>query len=184
MIFLETELKGAFIVELERREDARGFFARSFCVRELEALGLSLDVVQCNVAFTHGKGTLRGLHYQVPTAAETKLMRCMRGGVFDVIVDLRPESPTYLRHIGVELSAENRRAVLVPQFFAHGYQTLVDESEMTYLVDKFYNPSCERGVRYDDPALAIGWPLTIGSVSDKDAAWPLLKPALAQAAPG
>jgi dTDP-4-dehydrorhamnose 3,5-epimerase len=176
MKFIPTELEGAFILEPERREDARGFFARSFCVKELEAHGLSLSVLQCNVAFTHKKGTLRGLHYQVPPAAETKLMRCTRGSVYDVIVDLRPGSPTYLKHIGVQLTAENRRALFVPALFAHGYQTLTDESEMTYLVNEFYNPSCERGLRYDDPALAIRWPVRLAAISDKDFSWPLLKP--------
>ena len=176
MKFTSTELEGAFILEPELREDARGFFARSFCVKEFAAHGLSLNVLQCNIAFTHRKGTIRGLHYQVSPAAETKLMRCTRGGVYDVIVDLRPESPTYLGHIGVELTAENRRALLVPALFAHGYQTLTDDSEMTYLVNELYNPSCERGVRYDDPALAIRWPVPLTVISDKDAHWPLLKP--------
>ena len=175
MKFIPTELEGSFIVELERWEDARGFFARSFCVSEFEAHGLSLNVLQCNIAFTHRKGTLRGLHYQVPPAAETKLMRCTCGGVYDVIVDLRPESPTYLSHVGVELTAENRRALLVPALFAHGYQTLTDDSEMTYLVDEFYNPSCERGVRYDDPAIGIRWPLPVSAISVKDRDWPLLE---------
>jgi dTDP-4-dehydrorhamnose 3,5-epimerase len=176
MKFIPTELEGAFILEPQRREDARGFFARSFCVKEFRAHGLSLSVLQCNIAFTHQRGTLRGLHYQVPPAAETKLMRCSRGAVYDVIVDLRPESPTYLKHIGVDLTAENRRALFVPAFFAHGYQTLTDNSEMTYLVDEFYDPSCERGVRYDDPALAIRWPSPAAVISDKDTSWPLLKP--------
>jgi dTDP-4-dehydrorhamnose 3,5-epimerase len=176
MKFISTDLEGAFILEPERREDARGFFARCFCVKELEEHGLSLSVLQCNIAFTHRKGTLRGLHYQMPPMAETKLVRCTRGAVYDLIVDLRPESRTYLKHIGVELTAQNRRALFVPALFAHGYQTLTDDSEMTYLVDEFYTPSSERGLRYDDPALAIRWPLPLAFISDKDASWPLLMP--------
>ena len=175
MRFTPTKLAGAFIVDLERREDGRGFFARSFCKREFEAQGLALDVVQSNVASTYKQGTLRGLHYQEPPAAETKLMRCTSGAVFDVIVDLRPDSPTYREHVGVELTADNRRSLYVPPLFAHGYQTLTDNSEVTYLVNEFHSVECERGLRYDDPALRIPWPLPVAMISDKDASWPLLE---------
>jgi dTDP-4-dehydrorhamnose 3,5-epimerase len=176
MRFVATELEGAYVVELDRREDTRGFFARAFCIKELEGHGAPFQVVQSNVAFTYRKGTLRGLHYQLPPAAETKLVRCTQGCVYDVIVDLRPESRSYLQHFGIELSARNRSALLVPPFFAHGYQTLADESEMTYLVNEFYDPSSERGLRYDDPALRISWPLLVSSLSEKDNSWPPLTP--------
>ena len=174
MIFHPTPLAGAFVLDLERREDARGFFARAFCTRELQAHGLALAVAQSNVAFTRRRGTVRGLHYQEPPATETKLVRCTQGAVLDVIVDLRPGSPTRLRHAAVELTAANHRALLVPPLCAHGYQTLTDDAEITYLVSEFYAPAQERGLRHDDPALAIRWPLPVADVSDKDTAWPLL----------
>jgi dTDP-4-dehydrorhamnose 3,5-epimerase len=175
MRFTQTDLEGAFLLDLERHEDQRGFFARTFCVSEFKVHGLSLDVVQCNVAYSHQKGTLRGLHYQIPPATEAKLMRCTRGSVFDVIVDLRPGSATYLRHVGVELSAQNYRGLFVPPLFAHGYQTLSDETEVTYLVNEFYNAECERGLRYNDPGLGINWPLPVSVISDKDASWSLFE---------
>jgi dTDP-4-dehydrorhamnose 3,5-epimerase len=174
MIFSPTQLPGAFVLDVERREDARGFFARSFCTRELQAHGLTLPVVQGNVAFTRRRGTVRGLHYQAPPAAETKLVRCTQGAVLDVIVDLRPDSPTWLQHLSVELTARNQRALFVPPLFAHGYQTLTDDVEVTYLVSEFFTPETERGARYDDPALGIRWPLPVAAISEKDAAWPLL----------
>lgn len=174
MKFVPTPLTGAVVVEVERREDRRGFFARSFCVREFAAQGLDVNVAQANLAGTFVKGTVRGLHYQVPPSTETKLIRCTYGAIFDVIVDLRPGSPTYLQHYGVELTAENQRAIYVPPMFAHGYQALVDGTELTYLMGDFYDPACERGLRHDDPALGIRWPLPVTLISEKDAAWPLL----------
>lgn len=174
MRFTETELAGAYLVELDRLEDERGFFARTFCAREFEDHGLSPVVAQANVSFNHRAGTLRGLHYQVPPSAETKLVRCTRGAIHDVIVDLRPGSPTRLQHVGVELSEQNRRALYVPKGFAHGYQTLTDDAEVAYQVDEFYAPGLEQGLRHDDPALGIVWPLAVSVVSEKDAAWPLL----------
>lgn len=174
MIFTPTPLAGAFVLDLERREDERGFFARAFCGREFAAHGLTLPVVQANVALTRRPGTVRGLHYQAPPAAEAKLVRCTHGAVFDVIVDLRPESPTRLEHFAVELSASNRRAVFVPPMFAHGYQALTADAEVTYLVSEFFTPESEGGVRHDDPALGIRWPLPVTSLSAKDASWPLL----------
>jgi dTDP-4-dehydrorhamnose 3,5-epimerase len=174
VIFTETKLKGAWLIDVEPRQDARGFFARSFCQTELAAHGLEFHVVQANVAMTLREGTVRGLHYQVPPAAEVKLMRCTRGAIYDVIVDLRSDSPTCRQHFGVELSAENRRSLLVPGGFAHGYQTLTDDAEVTYLVTEFYSPECERGLRYDDPALGIRWPLPVKEISSKDLSWPLL----------
>ncbi|MFN7659089.1 MAG: dTDP-4-dehydrorhamnose 3,5-epimerase, partial [Dolichospermum sp.] len=139
------------------------------------AHGLKPTVAQCNLSFNHKKGTLRGMHYQTLPAAETKLIRCTQGAIYDVIVDMRPESPTYLSHIGVELTAENRRALYVPEMFAHGYQALTDGAEVVYQVGEFYTPGYERGLRYDDPILGISWPLNATEMSDKDRNWPLLE---------
>jgi len=171
MIFVETELKGAFVLELERREDNRGFFARAFCQKEFEAHGLKPTIAQANVASNRLKGTIRGMHFQYPPAAETKLVRCTRGAILDIIVDLRPESPTYLRHIAVELSEDNQRALYVPERFAHGYQTLVDRTETSYQVGEFYAPETEGGLAYDDPRLGLQWPLPVAVISEKDAQW-------------
>jgi dTDP-4-dehydrorhamnose 3,5-epimerase len=176
MRLTETRLTGAYLIELELRQDARGFFARSFCQREFESHGLKPLVAQCNCSFNHRKGTLRGMHYQLAPAAETKLVRCTRGAVWDVIVDLRPTSPTYLQHIGVELSDDNRRQLYVPEMFAHGYLTLTPGAEVAYQVGEFYTPGYERGIRFDDPALQIEWPAKIELVSEKDMAWPRYVP--------
>jgi dTDP-4-dehydrorhamnose 3,5-epimerase len=173
MIFSETKLKGAFIIDLEIREDHRGFFARTFCAKEFEDHGLKPVVAQCNLSFNYKAGTLRGMHYQTPPAAETKLIRCTRGAIYDVIIDLRPESPTYMQHVGVELTEENRRALYVPEMFAHGYQTLTDGAEVVYQVGEFYTPGYERGIRYDDPAFGIQWPVPVSVISEKDASWSL-----------
>ena len=175
MIFHETKLKGAFIVELDKKEDDRGFFARAFCAREFGEQGLRPQVAQANMSYNQKKGTVRGMHYQVPPASEPKFIRCISGAIWDVIIDMRPDSPTYLQHIGVELSADNRRAIYVPDMFAHGNQALTDGAELLYLVGEFYTPGCERGVRFDDPAIGIEWPLPVTVVSDKDRAWPLLE---------
>ena len=174
MQFTPTALEGAMIVDLQRLEDERGFFARSFCRREFDQLGMNSDVVQANVSFNVNKGTLRGMHYQVAPAPETKLVRCTRGSIVDVIVDMRESSPTYRQHIAVELTAENHRALFVPANFAHGFQTLEDNSEVMYLVSGFYTPECERGLRFNDPALNIQWPVPVEHMSDKDTQWPLL----------
>jgi dTDP-4-dehydrorhamnose 3,5-epimerase len=178
VIFSETQLPGAFVVDLDRKGDERGFFARTFCRDEFEAHGLDPDVVQCNVSYNHVAGTLRGMHYQTDPAPETKLVRCTAGAVFDVIIDMRPGSPTYLQHFGVELSADNRRALYIPGLFAHGYLTLTDGAEVNYQVGEFYTPEAERGLRYDDPALGIEWPVPVKVISDKDASWPLLEDVL------
>ncbi|MEM8831303.1 MAG: dTDP-4-dehydrorhamnose 3,5-epimerase [Cyanobacteria bacterium P01_G01_bin.19] len=175
MKFTETKLKGAFIVALEPRTDHRGFFSRTFCAQEFAAHNLKPAVAQCNLSFNYTKGTLRGMHYQLPPATETKFIRCTKGAIYDVIVDLREDSPTYLQHIGVELSEENRLALYVPEMFAHGYQALTDNTEIFYQVSEFYTPNRERGMRYDDPVLEISWPLPISEISDKDANWSLLK---------
>jgi dTDP-4-dehydrorhamnose 3,5-epimerase len=174
MIFDETDLAGAFVIDLERREDDRGFFARSFCQEEFEEHGLKPVIAQANLAYNHRKGTLRGMHFQIPPAAETKLVRATRGAILDIIVDLRPESPTYLQHVVVELTQENHRALYVPERFAHGYQVLVDETETSYQVGEFYSPPNERALRYDDPRLGLEWPLPVAVISDKDRDAPLL----------
>jgi dTDP-4-dehydrorhamnose 3,5-epimerase len=174
MIFVETELAGAYILELERRQDARGFFARAFCQKEFEAHGLKPVIAQANIASNPKKGTLRGMHFQFPPAAETKLVRCTRGAIVDIIVDLRPESPTYLRHIAVELNEDNQRALYVPERFAHGYQVLRDNTDTSYQVGEFYAPGLESGLRYDDPRLGLEWPLPVTLIADKDRAWKLL----------
>lgn len=175
MIFTETPLKGAYVLDLEIRTDERGGFARTFCAQEFEAHGLKATVAQCNLSYNHKAGTLRGMHYQIPPAAETKLVRCTQGGIYDVIIDMRPDSPTYLQHFGVELTAENRRAIYIPELFAHGYQALTDGTEVVYQVGEFYTPGYERGLRYDDPAFGIVWPLPVTVISEKDAAWALFE---------
>lgn len=172
MIFTETELGGAFILDLEQREDDRGFFARSWDENEFRDHGLNPSIVQCNVSFNHHAGTLRGMHFQNAPHAEAKLIRCTLGAILDVIIDLRPDSPTFKRWIGVELTEENRRSLYVPEGFAHGYQTLADRTETFYQVSEFYAPGAEGGVRYDDPAFAIEWPREVTVISPKDASWP------------
>lgn len=174
MRFTETQLPGAFILDLEPHQDQRGLFARTFCTTEFLAHGLNPQVMQCNLAVTHTQGTIRGLHYQVAPATEVKLIRCIRGAIYDVIVDMRPDSPTYLSYIGIELSAGNQRSLYVPELFAHGYQTLTDDVEILAQVSQIYTPGAERGIRYDDPAIDIEWPLPITEISQKDAAWHLL----------
>ena len=173
VIFSETELPGAYVIDLERREDERGFFARAWCAEEFADQGLSTKLVQVNVSFNRRKGTLRGMHFQMAPHAEVKLVRCTRGAIYDVILDLREDSPTYKRWIGVELDAESRRALYVPEGFAHGYQTLVADTETFYQVSEFYAPGAEGGVRWDDPAFGIAWPDPSGAfLSEKDRNWP------------
>jgi dTDP-4-dehydrorhamnose 3,5-epimerase len=171
MIFTETALPGAFVIDLERREDSRGYFARAFCQHELADHGLKPVIAQANVAFNKVAGTLRGMHFQFPPKAETKIVRCTRGAIVDIIVDLRPESLTYLDSISVELNEENGRALYVPERFAHGYQTLVDATETSYQVGEFYAPETEGGLAYDDPRLALQWPLPVAVISEKDTEW-------------
>lgn len=172
MIFTETKLSGAYIIDLEKRGDSRGFFARSFCQDEFERHGLVNKVVQTNVSLSKHQGTLRGMHYQESPYAETKLVRCTQGAIYDVIVDVRPESPTFRQWIGVELSSSNHRMLFVPQHFAHGFITLVVDCEVTYQVSQVYHPGSERGIRYNDPALGIIWPREVKVISEKDASWP------------
>ncbi|MGB6691517.1 MAG: dTDP-4-dehydrorhamnose 3,5-epimerase [Terracidiphilus sp.] len=174
MIFTETKLKGAFIIDIERREDSRGFFARAFCQHEFEAHGLKPIIAQANLAFNHKAGTLRGMHFQFPPSAETKLVRCTRGAILDIIVDLRTESPTHLEHIAVELNEDNSRALYVPERFAHGYQVLTDKTETSYQVGEFYMPGSEGGLLYNDPRLKLQWPLPVSVISEKDQQWKTL----------
>lgn len=172
MLFIETEIPGAYVVQPEMRGDSRGFFARVWCQQEFESHGLVTRVVQANSSFNKLQGTVRGMHFQYEPYAETKLVRCVRGAIFDVIVDLRPASPTFRRWVGFELTEENHLALYVPEGFAHGYQTLADDSEVMYQVSQFYTPGAEGGVRYNDPAFGIEWPLSITAISAKDATWP------------
>jgi dTDP-4-dehydrorhamnose 3,5-epimerase len=171
--FTETKLHGAFIIDVEPREDNRGFFTRAFCQHEFEEHGLNPVIAQANVGFNRKRGTMRGMHFQFPPAAETKYVRCTRGAVLDIIVDLRPESPTYLEHVAVELPADNHRGIYVPERFAHGYQALADDTETSYQVGEFYTPGSEGGLRFDDPALGLSWPLPVTEISEKDRSWPL-----------
>ncbi len=169
MRFTDTEIPGVVVVEIERLEDERGFFARAFCAEEFAAQGLACAFVQANIAFNKRRGTLRGLHYQASPAPEPKLVRCTRGAVFDVAVDLRPDSPGYCRWSGHDLSAANRRALYIPEGCAHGLLTLEDETEVSYLMGAAYDPACARGVRWNDPAFAIEWPSAPLVISERDA---------------
>jgi len=171
VIFTETRLKGAFILDLERHEDERGFFARTFCQRELAAHDLAAAVAQVNTAYSKKKGTVRGMHFQYPPHSDAKLVRATRGSIIDVIVDLRPESATFLQSVGVELSADNGRALYVPERFAHGYQTLEDGTETSYQAGEFYAPASVGGLSPFDPRLALKWPLPVTIISAKDSAW-------------
>jgi len=168
MKFIETELRGAFLVEPEFFEDERGFFARTWCRKEFEQHGLNSDWVQCNISYNKRKGTLRGMHYQVAPYAEAKLVRCTMGVIYGVIIDLRPDSKTYCHWIAVELSAENRKMIYIPQGFANGFQTLVDHTEVFYQMSEFFAPDYARSVRWDDPQFKICWPETERIISEKD----------------
>jgi dTDP-4-dehydrorhamnose 3,5-epimerase len=173
MIFNETRLSGAYLIGLEKKEDDRGFFARSFCRQEFESHGLNPDVVQTNIGFSQSKGTLRGLHYQTPPHAEAKLVRCTSGALYDVILDLRPESFTFKQWLGVELHGSNYQMLYVPEGFAHGYLTLTDCTEVLYQVSQFYTPGAEQGIRWNDSAFQIVWPeMEKLEISRKDQSWP------------
>lgn len=173
MIFHETELEGAYLIELEKHEDSRGFFARSFCRKEFEKNGLNPKVMQANLSYSQSRGTLRGLHYQVQPHAEAKFVRCTSGSIYDVIVDLRPESSSYRQWLGIELLAKAHKMIYVPEGFAHGYLTLADHTEVMYQVSEFYAPNVEKGIRWNDPYFAIKWPETETLlISEKDQGWP------------
>ena len=168
MVFKETELKGAYIIEVEPIEDERGFFARSFCVKEFEKCGLNPYIAQCNISYSEKKWTLRGMHYQVAPHQEAKSVRCTMGAIYDVIIDLRPDSPTFKQWIEVQLTKENRRILYIPEGFAHGFQTLEDQTEVFYQMSEFHYPECARGVRWNDPAFGIFWPGDIQIISIGD----------------
>lgn len=172
MILNETPLIGAFVVQLQPKLDERGFFARAWCAREFADHRLVSDVAQLNLSYSSRKATLRGMHYQVAPYEEVKVVGCVRGTLYDVIIDLRPDSATYKGTFGLELSAANRKMLYVPAGFAHGFETLEDDTEVLYLISSFYTPTAERGIRYDDPAFGIEWPLPVAVLSEKDAAWP------------
>ncbi len=178
MLFHKLKLDGAYRIDLDPREDERGFFARAWCQREFEEHGLEPRIVQSNLSYNRRKGTLRGMHYQAAPHEEVKLIRCIRGSIFDVIIDLRPDSPTYKQWAGIELTAANRRMLYVPRGFAHGFQTLEDDTEVFYHVSEFYTPGAERGVRWNDPLFGIEWPAVEHRViSPKDQSWPDFTPA-------
>jgi dTDP-4-dehydrorhamnose 3,5-epimerase len=172
MIFTATQLDGAWLIDIEPREDERGFFARIWCRQELAAQGLDAELAQESVSFNRQRGTVRGLHFQRPPYPETKIVRCTGGAIFDVIVDLRPQSPSYLRWQGFELTAENRSALYVPKGFAHGFQTLANNAEIVYQISEFYAPTSAGGYRYDDVVFGIAWPLPVTMISERDLNWP------------
>lgn len=171
MIFTPCELPGVYRIDLAPQSDDRGFFARTFCAREFAEQGLKPVVAQANLSYNARKGTLRGMHYQLAPKAETKLVRCVRGALCDVVIDLRPASPAYCRHLMVELTADTRGALYIPEGFAHGFQTLADDTEVEYLMGEAYAPGFDAGLRYDDPAFQIAWPLPVTSISARDLAW-------------
>jgi dTDP-4-dehydrorhamnose 3,5-epimerase len=168
VLFRETKLPGAFVIELQKHEDERGFFARSWCQKEFEAHGLNPRTVQCNISFNKVKGTLRGMHYQVIPCAEAKLVRCVRGAIYDVIIDLRRESATYKQHVSEVLSSDNYKALFIPEGLAHGFQTLEDNSEVFYQMSESYSPEHQHGLRYNDPTFKINWPIDVTVISGRD----------------
>jgi len=176
LIFSATSLPGSWVIDIEPMDDDRGFFARSFCQEEFAARGLDPHLAQCNISYNHARGTLRGMHYQQPPHEEAKLVRCTAGAIFDVVVDLRADSPTFMGHFAVELSARNRRALFIPKGFAHGFQTLEDDAEVFYQMSTPYVPHSASGFRYDDPVLDLPWPETVTRVSEKDLNYPPLDP--------
>ena len=175
MIFASTRLEDALLIDIEPKEDERGFFARTWCRQELATRGLDAEIAQESVSYNRFRGTVRGLHFQRPPHEETKIVRCARGAIFDVIVDLRPYSQSYLQWQGFELTAENRRAVYIPKGFAHGFQTLAEQSEITYQISTFNTPESAGGYRYDDAAFRITWPIAVTMISERDLRWPRLK---------
>ncbi len=180
MIFLPTALAGTFIIELERRSDDRGYFARTWCQREFNQMGLHTSFVQTSVSYNSRRQTLRGMHWQAPPHGEVKIVRCTRGAIWDVILDLRPESPTHMHHVGVELNADSGRALYIPEGMAHGFVTLVDGTEVFYQMSEFHEPAFARGVRWNDPAFAIEWPVTTPILHARDAAYPDYIPLVAR----
>ncbi len=174
MIFTPTQLKGVFIIDLQPVGDSRGWFSRTYCKNEFAAIGHDKEWVQLNHSFTSKKGTVRGMHYQLPPFSEIKMVRCIAGAVLDVVIDLRKGSPTFLQWTGVELSAENKKMIYIPEGFAHGFQCLTDNCELLYHHSAFYTPGAEGGIRYNDPLIGINWPLELTEISDRDKAHPFL----------
>jgi len=172
MIFAETKVRGAYVIEIERRTDTRGFFGRAWCAKDFEAHGLTARIAQVNVSGNLRKGTLRGLHYQLAPHHEAKVVGCIQGAIYDIVLDLRRDSPTYLQWVAVELTSGNHRMLYIPEGCAHGFQTLTDDTDLLYLMTEFYSPAHAQGVRYNDPAFGIEWPLTVECISDADRAWP------------
>jgi len=172
MIFAETKLPGVFLIEPERLEDGRGFFARTWCQREFEAHGLNPRLVQCSISYNKKKGTLRGMHYQVAPYEEAKMVRCTMGAIYYVIIDMRPDSLTFKQWVAIELTAENRKMLYVPEGIAHGFQTMVDNTEVFYQMSEFYHPECTQGVRWNDPTFDVNWPLPVNVIAEKDNAYP------------
>jgi dTDP-4-dehydrorhamnose 3,5-epimerase len=172
MNFLETRLKGSFIIEPERMSDERGFFARTWCKREFSAHGLNSRLVQCNVSFNKKRGTVRGMHHQAAPREEAKIVRCTMGAIYDVLIDLRPDSPTFKEWFSVELTAENRKMIYIPEDFSHGFMTLADNSEVFYQMTEFYAPDCARGIRWNDPVFGIIWPENVTMISERDQHYP------------
>lgn len=168
MKFTKTEFDGLLIIEPEKRSDERGFFARTWCLNEFTEQGLVSNLAQSSISFNVKKGTLRGMHYQIEPYSETKVVRCTMGAIFDVVIDLRTDSATYLKWLGVELSAENHLSLYIPVGFAHGFQTLIDSTEVYYMISEFYHPECTRGLRWDDPAIGIKWPSKPVVILEKD----------------
>ena len=172
MLFTETKLKGAFIIELDKLQDERGFFARSFCQREFEDHGLNPQIAQCNISYNVNKGTLRGMHYQSDPFQEAKLVRCTKGSIYDVVVDLRPDSPSFKQHLGIVLTPNTRKMLYVPEYFAHGFLTLEDNTEVFYQMSEFHAPDHARGFRWNDPSFGITWPSEVRVISDRDRNYP------------
>ncbi len=172
--FEQTPLRGALVVVPLPYSDERGQMIRTFCLREFASSGIDFTICQTNASINHRAGTLRGMHYQETPAAEAKIVRCVRGSVYDVVIDLQPDSPTYLQHFGIELSAENMKMLYIPEHYAHGFLTLEDNTELHYLVDNFYTPEYSRGYRYDDPVFNIDWPRPVECISSQDLNWPLI----------
>lgn len=175
LIFKEAKLNGAYIIQLETIEDNRGFFARAWCKKEFEEKGINSNLVQCNISYNKIKGTLRGMHYQISPYQEAKLIRCIKGAIYDVIIDLRKESKTYMQWLGVELSDSNMKALYIPEGFAHGFITLTDDTYVFYQVSEFYNPDYERGILWNDPTFNIKWPVDVKVISEKDKSWRIYK---------
>lgn len=173
MIFIETKLPGVFLIEPQLQRDERGFFARTWCQHEFKAHGLNPRLVQCNISFNPKRATLRGLHYQIAPHAEAKVVRCTMGAIYDAVIDLRPESPTFKQWLAVKLSAENRRMLYIPEGLAHGFETLMDATEVFYQMSEIYHPECARGVRWNDQVFEIDWPLPVSVISEKDNSYPL-----------